>query len=191
MKLLAKLTSHAFGPFSVLPIILVTVPLLKVDLTREQLVVMAPVLVLTLIVYPVSLFIYFLKTGRISDVDATIRQEREGLYTWAMLGPWLAAVASWQWGNTALTELLLLLTATVTLLTVFTHREKVSAHMAINTAAYLIVNILYNWRLWWLFPLLIAIAWSRWYLKRHSLHQLILGTLIPVVVFLTGVYQLG
>lgn len=185
-KLFAQIISHAFGPFSVLPVVLVVVPLLEAQLTSSQLMVLAPALVLSLIIFPVTLFLYYYRSGRVSDLDATIREERESLYTWVTPGPWLAVLASWRWGNYELTVLLLLLALTWLAITLFTHVEKVSVHMAVNTAAFFIVNLLFNWRLWWLFPILIAVAWSRWYLKRHTVHQLILGTLIPVVIFLTG-----
>ncbi len=185
-NLLAKTVSQLFGPFSLLPLVLVIVPLFNVGLSHSQLIILGPILVVTHIISPIAVFIYFFVVGKVSDLDVTIRREREQLYTLASIGPWLGALAGFVWGAPLLAKLLVLLAITVTLLTFFTYVEKVSAHMAVNTAAYFIINILFDWRYWWLFLLLILIAWSRRYLHRHTVHQLILGTLIPVVVFLTG-----
>lgn len=183
---LAQLISNLFGPFSVLPFILVVVPLMGANLSSSQLMILGPAFFLTLLVYPLSLFLYYLLSGRISDLDASVREEREGLYSWVVIGPSLAVIFSWLWGNYELTVLMLLFTVTWILVTLFTYVEKVSVHMAVNTAAFFVLNHFWAWRWWWVFLFLPAIAWSRWYLKRHSVHQLILGTLIPVVVFLTG-----
>lgn len=190
IKLFAQLISQIFGPFSFTGLILIPLLLFNLELPSQSFALLFLLLFISYFVYPGFLFVYFYKKGKISDLDVSVRAERKEIYLLALVGFWAGVIIGYPLGSPLLATLLFLLAITVTITTLFTFVEKVSAHMAINTSAYFLINLVFAWKYWWLFSILLAVAWSRWYLKRHTIHQLVLGTLIPMVVFLTGKYFL-
>lgn len=61
---------------------------------------------------------------------------------------------------------------------------RISFHVSINTSILIILNHFAKWDYWWLFIVVPIIAWSRFYLKKHTLIQLIAGGIIPILTYL-------
>lgn len=65
---------------------------------------------------------------------------------------------------------------------VLTQVWKVSIHTALFSAISTISIILFGTKFWWLYLLLIPLAWSRIHRKRHTIWQVIAGSLIAFVL---------
>lgn len=65
---------------------------------------------------------------------------------------------------------------------IITQFWKVSIHTALYSAIVTIVVILFGVQFWWLYLILIPLAWSRIYRKRHTIWQAVAGSLIAFVL---------
>ncbi len=68
---------------------------------------------------------------------------------------------------------------------------KASIHMALAVVVFSAVNLYLQMKFWWLFFLLLPIAWARWVLKKHTWGQLAAGVIIPVVIILLALCFFG
>jgi len=184
-KALALQISRLFGPFTVMTLVMLYLLLTNTGLTSQQQLTIAPILGVTFLVFPLGLLVYYKWRGRVSDLDLTRREERNQWLNWIVVSGWLGTIASFAFEPPQLYRSLLILSMVVlTTATLITFYKKISLHMTGATTTYLIINIIFDWRYWWLAVLLPMIAWARWYLKKHTPVQLLLGTALPVVIFL-------
>lgn len=135
-------------------------------------------------VIPISYFILALHRGWIKDVDATDRRDRYVLFSlgfvcWTvLLGVTLIYLPA-EFLKVFLPVYLLNFVVFVV-----TFGYKISVHASLNTVLYLLVNQVAFWSLWWLFPLVILICWSRWANQRHTVAQLVWGVVAAVASWL-------
>jgi membrane-associated phospholipid phosphatase len=61
---------------------------------------------------------------------------------------------------------------------------RISFHVSINTSIILILNHFTDWKYVLLFLTIPFIAWSRYYLKKHTPFQLLAGLLVPFIAYL-------
>lgn len=59
---------------------------------------------------------------------------------------------------------------------------KISIHMALFSSVATVTLILYGTNYWWLFLILIPLAWSRVHRKRHTVSQAVAGAILAFVV---------
>ncbi len=184
--LLAKVISRLFDLYT-WSVVINVLALTRTNLSRPQFIFMGAVLFLLEVIFPVALFILFLKKKLITDIDLTQRRERplyfSCLFLLAALGSLLGYVVGTRpFFLIQLVELFLI--GGMTLITLF---WKISGHMMINAAGIFFLNYFFGWQYWWLFFLLLPVGWSRWYLHKHDLWQLLAGALlglsIPTAVF--------
>jgi membrane-associated phospholipid phosphatase len=72
--------------------------------------------------------------------------------------------------------------ANAVVISAITQFWKVSVHTALFSAVSTIALILFGLKFWWLYLLLIPLAWSRIHRKRHSILQVVGGTLLAFVL---------
>ncbi len=65
---------------------------------------------------------------------------------------------------------------------------RISFHVSINTSILIILNHFANWEYWPLFLIIPIIAWSRFYLHKHTIIQLLAGALIPILTYFCLTY---
>lgn len=61
---------------------------------------------------------------------------------------------------------------------------RISFHVSINTSIILILNHFTDWKYVLLFLTIPFVAWSRYYLKKHTLFQLLAGLLVPFIAYI-------
>lgn len=61
---------------------------------------------------------------------------------------------------------------------------RISFHVSINTSIILILNHFTDWKYILLFLTIPFVAWSRYYLKKHTLFQLLAGLLVPFIAYI-------
>jgi len=65
---------------------------------------------------------------------------------------------------------------------------RISFHVALSTSLLILVNHFSAWAFWPLFLIIPLIGWSRLYLKKHTLLQVIAGFLVPFLVYFLTMY---
>ncbi len=135
------------------------------------------------IIPPVTLLLWAVKTGRVTNWDVSDRRQRVRVLFVALL---FIAV------NIALFQALRVPGPIIDLLAIFflwyvgffllTLFGKISGHVGVATFASGIVYMYFGW--WWPFVFVPLIAWSRITLKRHSLGQVLAGAVYSGIIFL-------
>ncbi len=123
------------------------------------------------------LFIFWLyASDRISDLDMSVRQEREKVFGVFVVFYLLGTVTLW---FTHVPTLLIATMAGYTLATVvvqyITRYWKISTHALGITAPLVALSLLYGREPLPFLPLIPAVCWARVYLKAHSVAQVIAG----------------
>lgn len=178
----ATLISRIFGMTTFLPLYPVVL-VWQGQLTSGLKFPLFLVTALFLAIIPLSYFIYCLEKGLVVDIDATKRSERTRPYTVAFLSWTVGILVIKLYGTDFFWRLNFSFYLLITLVVFITFFYKISVHATINSAYFVFLNFLFNWRLWWLFPIILLVCWSRWVLKKHSWHQLLNGVLLGGVVF--------
>lgn len=187
MLLLARIISAGFDP-----IIISTISLLLIIYQAEQdLVRLASwfVLIFMVGVLPPLLFLaYQKKTGRVTDWFLYNRRERIPIYVASLISLSITLLVIWKLDGPytiLIFSLASLLNALVLgVATYFNHKP--SVHASATTFFVLIMYFLYSHKIWWLFLLILLVAWSRAKLKKHTWPQLFAGTGITLLVVLAA-----
>jgi membrane-associated phospholipid phosphatase len=158
----------------------------QTGLSPEQFIPIGAVLFISTFIAPVAITLYFLRIGRVSDLDVTERKERILLLLIILAVGWVGVLITLLMHPTErYSAMVLFSTVVFTIIGGMTFFEKVSLHASGITVLYIMANYLMEWRYWSFFGVIILVCWSRWYLKKHTVRQLILGVMVPVLVFLT------
>ncbi len=186
MKKIAQTLSIVFGPF-LWPITLSTI-ILKAGLPIQQSFVLLPAVLFLQIIIPYA-YIFWLYTGsQISDLDITKREERYKVMIVTLISFLLSLGSIYFLGNLLILKLLLLAFLILAVNTLITFFWKISLHMTLNIVFVLTMNYLYDWRLPILYVCLPLIFWSRLYLKKHTVLQLIGGLIINGGIVLAFIF---
>lgn len=182
--LFAVFISRVFGVGTLLPLILFFVVFAS-PTPDGFLYPLLPILTLTNFLIPVAFFVYCIRKGKVSDWDATDVKERPLPYTVTLVCWFIGLIVTNFLGGSLLFLLMLVATTLLAVLTFITFFYKISVHAALNTGVYILINYLYNWKFWWVFPLILVVCWSRWELKKHTLTQLVFGVVVAAVLEIT------
>lgn len=176
MKALAKLISFIFGPF-VWPITLIIV-LLNSHLRQNQLYILLLILIFFQVIIPYSFILKEFLNKNITDLDITVRQERYKALIITLFSFFISFMFVYFLGNTFVIKLILLVLIIIFVNVLITFFWKISLHMMVNISSIIIINYLYHWQLPILFLIIPLVFWSRLYLKKHDVWQLIGAFLI-------------
>ncbi|MBN2154246.1 MAG: hypothetical protein JW839_22515 [Candidatus Lokiarchaeota archaeon] len=140
---------------------------------------------LVMVFGPGAILVYGMKTGRI-DFDVTEQKVRtpyylliECCYASGMLVFAPFALPSWVIFNVSLVSVML-----NGLCLLINFKWKISAHAAGAAGPATGIALVFGW--WTLLitaPTVVAVIWSRWYLKKHTPGQLVGGTLLAIAVY--------
>ncbi|PIZ44700.1 hypothetical protein COY32_06100 [candidate division WWE3 bacterium CG_4_10_14_0_2_um_filter_41_14] len=183
---LARIVSRITGPFTVVPLASLYILFFHtgVDITAN--VAFDLVFLSAVIVVPAAILSLFVLQGKVSDVDIRNRKERVPILAGILPSLWSAVYVAYAFDASKMFTYLTLSGAlTLTALFIVTFWYKVSLHAAGMTVLFFMVYISQGVVAIILFPVLLVVWWARLTLKAHSLQQLVLGTLVPVVIFLT------
>ena len=186
-SLSSRTVSRIFGPVLIVPLIVLYLLFFHLGLTIQERLTLGPIILLTNYILPVLIFLLFRAKGYVHDNDASNLAERRPVIALMMVcwwvGVWMAFLYKAPWQFTSLLGFMALVTSVVVWMSSYT---KVSIHAAGITMLYLVINVVFHWRYWWLFPAIVLVGWSRIYLKHHTFIQILAGILGVIAVFLTG-----
>lgn len=186
MKRLAQAISILFGPF-VWPITLIVI-VFKSRLPTQQITILLPVLLFLQVGVPYFYIFRAYKRKKISDLDITKREERYRTMAVTCVSFVLSLVVIYFFGNGLVLRLSILALSVLIINTMITFFWKISLHMTLNVISALIINYLYQWQIPFLYMSIPLIFWSRLYLKKHTIMQLIGGLAINGVLALIFIF---
>ena len=136
-------------------------------------------------IVPISTFLILKLLGKVSDFDMTDRKGRPLYCTITTLAIALLYLVTLEQGDTALIIITLNTLIISTFFTIVTLFWKISGHMTYLTMTYtsLVFLLPYPFIIL-LFPLIPFVAWSRIELKKHTVLQVIAGTLTSFAISL-------
>jgi membrane-associated phospholipid phosphatase len=170
---LARLISIVAHPFVLSPL---TVALASRN-WRWTLIIAAATII------PISAVILWnMRRGVWSDFDVSRREQRSGLY-WVAIP--IFTVAAFL--VPAFTRPMLALVCVLIVALALSRLQKTSLHLLFATFCAAILWRAYPWSLFVMAAVLVALAWSRWYLKHHTPVEIATGTLLGVAA---GIYTI-
>lgn len=184
---LAKIISWFLGPPILLPIfVFLSFYWSGVNLSEPRIIFLLGSAIFLEWALPVLFFVWQLQQGKISNLDASQREERIAVYTLTLIGWTVSLFLIKVLGVSNLFDwqrvFYLLIFACVAL----TYFYKVSIHAALNFGLFLFLNLVYAGQFFYLLPLPFLAVWSRYQIKNHSLGELIVGTLVGVLSIYLG-----
>lgn len=173
---IAKWTSRVLDPSLWWPIVLLCM-IFNTGLSSHQIKLLLPILVSVELLAPIGFLVWSMKTGRISDWEMTKLEERRDFSLFVVLVHAVSLVILVALANEELFNLRLMIYIIEIIGTYITFFWKISAHAAVNTAGVMILIHLFGWWLWPLFAVVPIVSWSRWEQDKHTIPQLVAGTL--------------
>ncbi len=141
---------------------------------------------LTLFFLSIGPFTYIfigVRLGKLSDVDVSKRTERVGPFTFGLISiclGWFALVLAH--APTPLISTVIVTAISGLIMMVITLWWKISLHASSLGAAATILTVLYGAIMLPTFLLLVLVSWSRVVLRRHTLSQVIAGSLLSITL---------
>lgn len=184
---LAKIISWCLGP----PILLPTFVFLsfywsKVNLIEPRIIVLLLITLCLEWALPVLFFIRELRLGKISNLDASNRNQRVVVYSLTLAGWTLGLLLVKFLGPTSLFNWQRVFYSLIFFCVGITYFYKLSIHAAFNFGLFLLLNLVYAGQFFYLLPLPFLAAWSRYQIKNHSLGELTIGALTGVLSIYLG-----
>jgi membrane-associated phospholipid phosphatase len=180
----ARLVSNILAPASIsLPFIVLVALYHAQNVMRALLYA-----VITLFFLSLGPFIYILiavRVGKISDVDVSRRTERAGPFLFGLssvLAGWLVLIILK--GPQTLQTLLIITAVSGIVMMVTTLWWKISIHSSSMGGVATILTAFYGAVMLPTFLLLILVSWSRVVLRRHTVSQVIAGSLVSIALTL-------
>ncbi|MFN2450319.1 MAG: phosphatase PAP2 family protein [Candidatus Baltobacteraceae bacterium] len=176
----AKILSTIFNPFLTALALFVILSRVRTDTTAEfwRLLLLSTAFTSIL---PMLFIFWLYATDRISDLDMSVRAEREKVFGAFVVFYLLGTVTLWV---THAPQLLIATMAGYTLATIvvqyITRYWKISTHALGITAPLFVLFLLYGEQPLPFLPLVPAVCWARVYLKAHTVLQVIAGAVLAV-----------
>ncbi len=137
-------------------------------------------------VMPLIFFLIMLWHKQIKDWDIQSRMQRIPLYLFAMVchlgGVWLAH----ETGRGELAQMLGVYYVVALVFFVITLFWKVSLHTGVNAVLITTLNMFTGWKYWYLYGILILVAWARVYQKHHNWKQVVMGAGLGTLIVGVG-----
>jgi membrane-associated phospholipid phosphatase len=180
----ARIVSNILAPVTIsLPFVV----LVSFYHTRDQLaaIVYAFITLFFLSIGPLIYVVIGVRTGKLSDLDVSRRSERAGPFLFGIISTSIGLlVLSLVHGPKDLQTALILTAISAVILMVTTLWWKISIHASTMAGAATMLTVLYGMALLPLFLLLVLVSWSRVVLRRHTVAQVVAGSLLSIVLSL-------
>ncbi|HXR64881.1 MAG TPA: phosphatase PAP2 family protein [Ktedonobacteraceae bacterium] len=141
---------------------------------------------LTLFFLSIGPFTYIfigVRLGKFSDIDVSKRTERVGPFIFGLISVclgWFALVLTH--GPTPLISTIIVTAISGLVMMIITLKWKISLHSGSLATAATILTVLYGAIMLPAFVLLILVSWSRVVLRRHTLAQVVAGSLLSITL---------
>ena len=143
------------------------------------------------IILPILIYLLLKKLGKVSDYELTKREERPIYFVTitVLFGVLFFILRSYN--IETVTYVSLTLFAIASAITIVTFAWKMSGHMTYSTFLFCTLAYLFSPYFFLMFLFTPLIAWSRVELKKHTLAQTIVGTLVTFAICATIYWGLG
>jgi len=173
---LAEIISRVFDPVWEIPLsLLLVVAVVMQEGLRWRFV---GLLMFVDAVLPMIFFLVMLVNKQIKNWDIRERKDRLPLYFFTMIchlgGVWLAH----ETGRGELAMILLVYFAVGVIFALITIWWKISLHTGVNAVLITSLNMLTEWRYWYLYVILLLVFWARIYQRHHTATQALAGALL-------------
>jgi len=155
--------------------------------TRDQLaaIVYAFIALFFLSIGPLIYVVIGVRTGKLSDLDISRRSQRAGPFLFGIISTSIGLlVLSLVHGPKDLQTALILTAISAVILMVTTLWWKISIHASTMAGAATMLTVLYGMALLPSFLLLVLVSWSRVVLRRHTVAQVVAGSLLSIALSL-------
>jgi len=141
---------------------------------------------------PAIYFVVRIRKGKVSDWDITKKEERKAIYQFSIASHLLGILAVFLLGQIFLVKLLMVLWVVSVVFMVVNIYWKISVHAGVNAFLMVLLNNFYGWKIFgWLMVVLLLVLWSRVYLRKHSITQVMAGALVAFILVELGMRMLG
>ncbi len=124
-------------------------------------------------------------------IDLDLRSERPPFLLIVVSGLLLSIILSKSYSNQILRDGVLYLIIINILAAIISCFYKISLHMILNTTVFILINYVFQWHLWIFVIIIPLIGWSRIFLEKHDVYQVISGILLPGLLALVfGYYKI-
>ncbi len=132
---------------------------------------------------PMVYILVGVRMGKFTDPDVSVRSQRFGPFLFGILSAFIGlAMLLFTHGPKNLQTLLLITVISGIVMFIITLWWKISIHASSLAAAATLLTALYGSIMLISFLLLIAVCWSRVVLRRHTLGQVIAGSLVSIAL---------
>lgn len=189
MEKIAQIISIVLGPI-IWPVFIIIL-VLKSRLSNDKAIFILFILLFFQVFIPYFYIFLKYKLKKISDLDITERKQRHNPMIITSISFLISLIFVYFLGNYFLIKILIMTFLIMIINTIITFFWKISLHMTINIIFSILVNYLFNWKFSIIYLTIPLIFWSRLYLKKHTINQL-LGALILngtiVIIFIFFVF---
>ena len=141
---------------------------------------------------PAIYFVVRIRKGKVSDWDITKKEERKAIYQFSIASHLLGILAVFLLGQIFLVKLLMVLWVVSVVFMVVNIYWKISVHAGVNAFLMVLLNNFYGWKIFGgLMVVLLLVLWSRVYLRKHSITQVMAGALVAFILVELGMRMLG
>jgi len=135
------------------------------------------------IVIPGSYILWLMELKKINDIHIANQKDRRIPFIITGISSLAGAILLSVFGAARQVVLISMIwAANAIAIALITQAWKISVHMAMFSAVATITVVLFGWHMWWLYLLLIPLAWSRIYRKCHTLWQTTAGALLAFAI---------
>lgn len=135
---------------------------------------------------PFVFFLHLLRKGEVSSWDIRDRRERLPLYAFTIIAHLVGVLLAFFLEKYLLLAILLAFYVVAVVFMIVTVFWKISIHMGVNSLLITFINVITQWKYWWLYILLFAVGWARVRNGHHNIWQVIVGSLLGAGLFLGG-----
>lgn len=178
---IAHIISIVLGPQVWFPVLII-IFLFKTGLSKQQILILFPSLLIFQILLPLGILYWLIKQKKVSDWDIRIRQERYKILPIFMVSTLVALILIYLYGNLLFFHLYLILWLVALVGVIVTYFGKISLHTMLNVTATILVNFLFNWQLPILYLFIPIIGLARYYHKHHTVLQVVVGAILSGLI---------
>lgn len=189
-KKLAHYLSVLLGGMVWLPVVFYFI-INRTGLTSDQLIIIAPTILILQVIIPNLYSIVAPKMGWASTWDIEKREERRPFFILIIILSLITFIVVSTYGNEIFKDFYAILMALVIIQAIITEYWKISTHSSLNTAGPIVINYFTGWKYLWLFLLIPVVFWARLQIKKHTIKQLYGGVIVTGGVILLGLLITG
>ncbi|MDE0315788.1 MAG: hypothetical protein OXM61_12860 [Candidatus Poribacteria bacterium] len=183
-------TSVVFSPF-IVPIVTAIFVIYKHASTSQEVILWLTIVAIFVTVLPILAIAMLFRFSKVSNFHLPAKEERLIPLCLTLVSMILGTIILYQIGaSQRIIWVCQVFIVNSIVFSVITPLWKISFHTSVTTSCIIVLMLLVNLNLVWLFLLIPLIAWARVYRERHTLLQTVTGTLLATAItMLFSIFQ--